>query len=373
MSADASLSGRLAGRIRSLAPLIVQTFMAELRRQDSPLLHTEHSRSRCRSHAREVVCHIADELARPRLVDRAREFGNRATAHGHGAHLQIGDVWLAAIAMFTALVETIVEEAPLAAIGMDGLALVTVVGHRVISVEVGPIAYGYMRSILCRIHQEHVDERRRLSRELHDQIGNATSTAFRNVELTELYLTSEPERARTHLDRAKHALVETLGQVRRINSELRSEHPANLRREIGQYVQDACPAHTEARVRVRGEQHPVPPIVRDEVFLIVREALRNAFAHARAAAVRASVDIGPTEVRAAVHDDGVGFEPAAVGETSSGLCSMRERAELLGGSLAIDTAPGQGTRIDLVIPSCPNAGYEARAPQGAGIGTEFGD
>ena len=87
----------------------------------------------------------------------------------------------------------------------------------------------------------------------------------------------------------------------------------------------------------------------DEAFLIVREALRNALAHSDPGTIDVNVEIVPHELRASVVDDGGGF---AVDDTvpGFGLTSMRERAELLGGTTVLTASPGQPTRVDLTVP-----------------------
>jgi signal transduction histidine kinase len=90
--------------------------------------------------------------------------------------------------------------------------------------------------------------------------------------------------------------------------------------------------------------------MRDEVFLIVREAVRNALNHGAPAEVVVTLAVTPHELRASVRDDGVGFstqdDPPAHG---LGLPAMRERAELVGGTIAISSGPG-GTHVQLVVP-----------------------
>jgi signal transduction histidine kinase len=92
------------------------------------------------------------------------------------------------------------------------------------------------------------------------------------------------------------------------------------------------------------------PEVIEEVFLIIREALRNVVAHAQAERVLVRVDVAPDVLRASVVDDGRGFQPTDPGQGGTGVLSMRERAAMLGGTLTISSRSGQGTRLDLVVP-----------------------
>ena len=106
-------------------------------------------------------------------------------------------------------------------------------------------------------------------------------------------------------------------------------------------------------VRVQGPSRDVHPILRDEVYRIALEALRNAFQHAEAKAIDAEIVYGDS-LRVRIRDDGKGIDPAIVEEggrsSHYGLPGMRERAESIGGKLDVWTGAGAGTEIQLSIP-----------------------
>ena len=91
-----------------------------------------------------------------------------------------------------------------------------------------------------------------------------------------------------------------------------------------------------------------------QVYLIMREAVRNAVKHSRCGRIGIGLEIGDGEVVGVVEDDGEGFDPEEAGEASPswgvGLGSMRERAEMLGGTLSIESGPGSGTRAEVRVP-----------------------
>jgi signal transduction histidine kinase len=93
----------------------------------------------------------------------------------------------------------------------------------------------------------------------------------------------------------------------------------------------------------------VPPI-EDAAYRLVQEAFNNVTKHAGASRARLSVSEDADGLRLEVEDDGQGFDPTA-GSDGFGLVGMRERAELAGGTLEIDSAPGRGTRIRAVLPA----------------------
>ena len=94
----------------------------------------------------------------------------------------------------------------------------------------------------------------------------------------------------------------------------------------------------------------LPPDVETAVYRIVQEALTNVVKHADAARVSIVVTRKPDSVLVMIEDDGRGFDPAASGGGGLGLLGMRERVELLDGSLQVEAAPGQGTTLIVALP-----------------------
>ena len=109
----------------------------------------------------------------------------------------------------------------------------------------------------------------------------------------------------------------------------------------------------DVRLRVSGDESWASPAVVDEVFLILREAIRNAVRHGLPQRLLIGVALTPQELHAWVEDDGRGFVFTGWGEQvfgGVGLASMQERAALIEGRITIDSAPGQGTHVELSVP-----------------------
>jgi len=111
----------------------------------------------------------------------------------------------------------------------------------------------------------------------------------------------------------------------------------------------------ELRVGVEGTSRTLHPIVRDEIYRIGSEALRNAFRHAEARQIEVELRYDERQLRLRIRDDGKGIDPqfltAEGREGRFGLHGLRERAKLIGGTLTVWTAPGSGTEIELSVPA----------------------
>jgi signal transduction histidine kinase len=94
---------------------------------------------------------------------------------------------------------------------------------------------------------------------------------------------------------------------------------------------------------------PIGSETRRHLFLILKEAIRNACRHGRPAIVTLKIKRRTSYLTVTLSDDGAGFEPEISGD-GQGLASMRRRADEIGATLSIDSSPGQGTRIQLVVP-----------------------
>lgn len=160
------------------------------------------------------------------------------------------------------------------------------------------------------------------------------------------------ELARQKLDTAREAVRDSLASLREVMTGLRLRVDAEpLHAALVRDLQDMAVAPGRVRVSVTGDESWVPTWVAEELFLVLREAQRNAVRHARSKTVSVDVHVTPGEVRAAVEDDGVGFDPRTkTPHGHSGMLSMRERVELLGGSVAVESQPGCGTRILVFVP-----------------------
>jgi len=202
-----------------------------------------------------------------------------------------------------------------------------------------------------------LSERNRLARELHDTIAQGLTAVTMQLEAAQRGFERDPARARTRVARAHELARETLEDVRRSVWTLAAP-PID-----GQALSDALKELVErfaARTGLPASyRHSGPPpalgyAAATQVLRIVQEALQNVEKHAQAAAVTVGSKTGDGALRVWVGDDGVGFAPTAAPANGNGngfgLLSLRERARLAGGTLQVESAPGEGTRVTVTIP-----------------------
>jgi signal transduction histidine kinase len=191
------------------------------------------------------------------------------------------------------------------------------------------------------------EERGRISRDLHDQIGQALTAMLLGLD----QVLDRPERAA--LGKLKELASVTLGDVRRIALDLRPSvlDELGLEAAIRRYARDVHERYgTEVTVLVT---LPTRLDHQEETVLyrVAQEALTNIVRHARARTVSVVATTARGSVQLVIEDDGVGFEPDGLTHVEQiGLLGMRERLEILGGSLRIESAPGTGCRVYARLP-----------------------
>ena len=197
-----------------------------------------------------------------------------------------------------------------------------------------------------------LNERLRLARDIHDTVAQSLTGVIVHLEALEHTagdaLASTDHRTRA-LDLARIGLREARLSVQGLRASALD----------GQDLSDALAAvvarvdavgQAAARFSLQGSAADVPAPIASELLRIGEEALANAQRHASAHHVLTSLRVTNTDVSLVVEDDGAGINPAADGVPSFGLLGMRERAARLGGTLTIESQPGQGVRVQARIP-----------------------
>ena len=197
-----------------------------------------------------------------------------------------------------------------------------------------------------------VEERGHVAREIHDGIAQS-------IYMLSLHLETSAELARQGRHDLKERLEglvslskETLLEVRHYIFDLKP-YLAGDKGLVSMVENQVREFNNVARVptdvEVAGEERQVPVALATCIYRVTQEALSNAFKHARASAVTLRLEFLPDGMRFMVRDDGMGFDPTA-SASGHGLENMRQRAEELGGTFKLLSAPGAGTRIDIMLP-----------------------
>ncbi len=200
-----------------------------------------------------------------------------------------------------------------------------------------------------------VEERNRLAREIHDTLAQGLAALTLHLESADALLEcgANAAKVRATVQRALHLARANLEEARRSVVDLRGA--ALDGRTLAQALRVLTTEYsTESGPRLRfsavGAQIPLPPRVEAGVLRMAQEALTNALNHAGARQISLRLVVTPEQLRLTVRDDGAGFDPAALPAGRFGLVGLRERAKLLGGTVQIASAPGQGTHIAIQIP-----------------------
>jgi len=199
-------------------------------------------------------------------------------------------------------------------------------------------------------------ERNRLAREIHDNLGHYLTIVNVQIEAARAILASDSQRALAALDKAQEVSRKGLSTVRDSVAALRVSPVENcpLEEAIAELVEETKATGLTTRSQVLGAPRRVDEKVALALYRSAQEGLTNVRKHAHASRVEVELDFSrPGRIRLAVCDDGVGASSTSGG---FGLVGMRERILLLGGELRIETQPRQGFRLEVTVPDLEKEG-----------------
>lgn len=212
------------------------------------------------------------------------------------------------------------------------------------------------RDLLEKVIKTQEDERRRIARELHDSASQNLTSLL--VGLKNLQTACGDPRLEQQTESLRRVAAQTLDEVHEISMRLRP----HILDDLGlSAALERLTREWQERYKIPldllihcGEER-LPGEVETAIYRIVQESLTNAARHAGAQSASVLVERRGQAVIAVVEDDGQGFDPTQTpGERHLGLAGMRERAELLGGKLTIESQPGAGTSVHVQIPISEN-------------------
>jgi PAS domain S-box-containing protein len=194
------------------------------------------------------------------------------------------------------------------------------------------------------------EERQVISRELHDRVAHSIAVVRQNLELYEVLRDRNPEAASKKMELAKQEAKASLKSTRDLSMMLRrSEVEEGLARALEGLKQTTIPPGVGYESTVTGDESLVPPHIGNQIFLILREAVRNAVNHSGCGSVAVQLQITKERVIGTVEDDGQGFEPEGA-HAGGGLRSMKERASLVGGAFRLRSVSEGGAKIEVTVP-----------------------
>jgi signal transduction histidine kinase len=197
------------------------------------------------------------------------------------------------------------------------------------------------------------EERRSIARELHDEVGQTLTSLRVELEVLERRA-NDPQQVVVGTSQLKQIVEDVMQNLHRLAVNLR---PASLDhlglaaalRQHGASV--SAVHHTDVQIETVNWDGRLPAELEVALYRIVQEALNNVVRHARASHADVILERRDGRVIAVIEDDGHGFDPEAAGQVDRlGLLGMRERAEALGGTLLVDSAPGSGTIVRVEVP-----------------------
>jgi len=203
--------------------------------------------------------------------------------------------------------------------------------------------------------EERLAERTRIAQELHDTLlqGLLSMSMHLHVAMDQL---PEGSPARATLSRVMELMGPAIEEGRNTIRGLRSsiEHPEELISSLTQIPHEFGDQAVDFRVIVEGSSVPLRNSIRDEVYRIGREALVNALRHSGATKISLRLEYATEQFRMFVEDNGRGFDRSLLSsrhDRHSGLSSMRDRAERIGGKLRLKSRAGIGSEVELRVPA----------------------
>jgi signal transduction histidine kinase len=219
------------------------------------------------------------------------------------------------------------------------------------------------RRLRSRLEERFIaraEERARIARELHDSLLQGFQGLMFRLQAARQLLPERPQEAiailEVALEKGDQAIAEGRHAVRDLrDSALAREQLGEMLAMVGEEFagsrQEPGPKY---EVSVEGQPMRLEPWIHDEVYRVAREAIRNAFTHARSTRIEAELMFGASQLSICIRDDGVGIDARVLAlgrrEDHWGLLGMRERAASFGGALDVRSGRGAGTEVELRVP-----------------------
>jgi signal transduction histidine kinase len=234
---------------------------------------------------------------------------------------------------------------------------------RLVSLVISTVVLIALLAETSRLYRmvEQFNERTRIARELHDTLLQSFQGAVFQFQAARKLLLRDADNAMQVVDEAIQAAEEGIAEGRNAIHDLRPEPVAlrdlpELLNAAGRELADTheLNAHPPSfRVTVEGKEHSLALLVKDEVYGISREVVRNAFAHAGADHIEVEIRYDQDQLRVRIRDDGKGIDPKTLEDGGRpghwGITGMRERAQRIGAQVAFWSEVGAGTEVQVTV------------------------
>ena len=214
------------------------------------------------------------------------------------------------------------------------------------------------RRLLAKTISAQEEERKRLARELHDDSAQTLTAVLMTLKTAEDALPSSPDHAQKALAGSRSQVDMALREIRKAILDLRPSvlDDLGLASAVRWYADKHLrPLGVKVSLEISGDEEGATGTAATAIFRIVQEAVSNIAKHSQTKNAKISLEFRQSEVLVLVEDDGRGFDPDSLklpqdSGRGLGLLGMRERAELFGGTVEIESSPGKGTRVRVRVP-----------------------
>ena len=213
-----------------------------------------------------------------------------------------------------------------------------------------------LRRLSGQIRTAQEEERKNLSRELHDEVGQLLTSL--QMDLSSTARLSENSEWTLRLESSKRTVERLIGSIRNITLLLRPSmlDDLGLAAALGWLIKEnSRTSGIDIRARLDSGADSLPEAHRTCLYRVVQEALTNVARHSGARRAEVVVQTEPGRVITSITDDGRGFDPEFAKERGLGMIGMEERVKELGGSVRLVSSPGRGTRVEVHLPRTAEA------------------
>ncbi len=195
-------------------------------------------------------------------------------------------------------------------------------------------------------------ERTRIAREIHDTLAQAFGGIMMQLQVAEYFFNNKLDKARSHIKTAQILAQDALTEARNTvwflhQDDSRYQDLETLIPQVAAHL--TANTEVEIEISISGEAYPLPSNLGINLLRIVREAITNVLKHTNATVIAIELTFQPQHISLLIQDDGGGFDTSQK-SLGFGLMGMQQRADNIGGQLAIDSISGKGTEISLLVP-----------------------